>query len=775
MTVLSLKMPFKKSFLSVLYAAVLLALVISASHASLSGNDAEVPVQLKAEHLKFSQETGMVFASGSVEASFDGADLLADRLEIDLNHSIATAEGSVIIRRGDYQAGGSSMEYYFNTDTAFVTDFKAKVVPQGAKEAVFLNIGRLKDDKEAKTGSLGGSTTCDLTHPHYEIIARSFYYKPNDKLVAYSATAYFNGVPVMWLPVYIYDLARRRVSLLMPIIGTNNVEGDFVKTEVSYFADDSAWGSLYFDFMKKKGTGYGIEHNYILDSRNSGSLYLYHVKELDTGYPALSAKLAHEVKLNKGKLKLVYDHKDIYLVPSGRVNQTGFQTELSYGEGERNSYFSIKESNNRISGLNDFDLRTSLSSGYSKAEYFYSLRNAFTGTKWQNISQGLYLQEKYLEGRLDANMRVNLYRSLTVEAAPYDDRLEPSFNFNYRGDIYTAKLSANYFVDIDKDAYPDDFRAEYVERMPDITVALNAQNVAGFSLKPEISYGRFHESKYIPATDTQRHFMADRYRTSLSVDRTFDLGLGSRFGLSLGAEQFAYDTGDQRYTKKENYNLSTELGGWYSNSLRYERGVGDGNSPFFFDSSGFNYNSLRDTMVFYRGAYHRFTLDGGYNYVTNKYFDLLMSYTARPNDVFNINMSSGYDIENRQWRDLVSSLGVILLPAFKDSLSHTYDLRNGKTRYATNLVEFRVGDTWQNRWDFKIGHSYDVARDAIIMQEVSAVKDLHCWECKFTWSEFRREYRLTFVLKAFPEMPIGYASGNQGFFIEGLMNKSEGN
>ena len=761
----------KKNFLS---AAAVFFLLFSAAYATTS-DGGEIPVKIKAEHLKFSQETGKVFASGSVEARFEDAVLLSDKLEIDMNESIATAEGSVIIKRGEYKAGGSAMEYHFNTDIAFVKDFRAKVLPAGAKGEVFLNIKELKDSEDIKTGFQGGATTCDQKNPHTEILAKSFYFKPNDKIVAYSATVYLNGVPVMWLPVYIYDLARRRVSLLMPIFGSNNVEGDYAKTEVSYFADDAAWGSLYFDFMKKKGTGYGIEHNYILDKKNSGSLYLYYIKELDTSYPDLKIKLDHQVDLGKNKLKLSYDYSDIYLVPSGRQDQTGFQAALNGSEGKDNYSISLTTMNNRISGLNDLDLHTSISSGSSKAEYFYTLRNALSGSKWQNVSQGLYLQDKYMNGRLDANLRVNFSRSLSLEGTPYDDRLEPSINLAYKGDIYTATLSANYFLDIDKDAYPNDFRTEYVEKMPDITVALNPLDAAGFALRPEISYGRFHESKYISATDSQRHFTGDRYRTSLAVDRTFELGLGSKFALSLGAEQFDYDTGDQRYTKKEHYTLSTELGGCYSNSLRYERGVGDGNSPFFFDSAGYNYNSIKDTMVFYKGSQHRFTLDGGYNYVTNQYYDLLMSYNARPNDSFNLNMSSGYSPQDGQWRDLVSAVGLVFLPAIKDSLSHTYDLRSGKTRYATNLLEFGIGDTWQSRWDFKISHSYDVARDAIIMQEASIVKDLHCWETTLSWSEFRREYKIVFTLKAFPEMPVGYTSGNQGFFIEGLMNKAEGN
>ncbi len=772
MTGSSQNKPFKNACADIL---IVLAFILSFSCTAFSQeNNSDIPLNIKAENLKFNQASGIVNATGSVEVRFEDFIINSDKLIVDTNAGMATAEGKVLMQRQGYKASSLNISYDFENDMALIKGFSAVISAEGVKGPVFLNIEGLADDGEIKTGSLGNSTTCDLEHPHYNMLAKSFYFKPGDKVVAYSATTYVNGVPVMWLPVFIYDLANRRTSLLMPIIGSNDVEGNFVKTELQYFVNAGAWGSIYTDFMSKKGIGYGAQHNYKLNSKNSGSAYLYHVYESDTGIPDWIAKLNHEYSLDdRNKIKFGYDHRSIYLVPTGRLDQTGVNAQTSFGDDKRGLSVSFDNFNNRISNLNDLNLKSSANYDGAKTDYLYSLRSSSVSTKWQNISQGLYDDRKFFSDKLSVSTRVNFYRALTMEGAVYDDRLEPSVNLSYSGAGYDARLNTSYFIDTDGSKYDADNNAEYVEKMPELILSAKPVDIATISIKPEISYGKFHESKYLPLTGTQRHFTTGRYRYSMIANKTFSVVPGTNLSAMGGVDQFNYDTGDQRYAEKGSLTLQTDAGGWYSNSLRYELGTAEGNSPFFFDSSGSLYRTLRDTMVFYKGTEHRFTLDGGYNYMTNTYMDLLYSYSFRPNGSLNLNVNSGYDIENKKWRDLVAVAGLSLLPALKDDVSYTYSLDLGKTTYATNYLDLEIGDSWQSRWHFKIGHIYDVSRDAIIMQEATIVKDLHCWEMSYSWSELRKEFRVIFTLKAFPEMPVGYASGSRGFYIEGMTKDSE--
>ena len=117
---------------------------------------------------------------------------------------------------------------------------------------------------------------------------------------------------------------------------------------------------------------------------------------------------------------------------------------------------------------------------------------------------------------------------------------------------------------------------------------------------------------------------------------------------------------------------------------------------------------------------------------------------------------------------MVSVLNLVLFAGCLLDLTHGYDLNSGKTNNASDVINWKVGDNWQSSWELRVGHTYDRASDKLVLQELSIVKDLHCWEAKFNYNDFRKESRLTFTLKAFPDQPIGFVSGSRGFFVEGI-------
>jgi hypothetical protein len=176
-------------------------------------------------------------------------------------------------------------------------------------------------------------------------------------------------------------------------------------------------------------------------------------------------------------------------------------------------------------------------------------------------------------------------------------------------------------------------------------------------------------------------------------------------------------------------------------------------------------------MAFYNTGKQRLTINGGYNYLINKYYDLLFNYDASPSKALHLNIGSGFDLENGKWRDMVSVLNLAIYGGCLIDLTHSYDLNTGKTNNASDVISFKFGETWQSSCEVRVGHTYDPAQNKLVMQELSIVKDLHCWEAKFNYNDFRKETRVTFVLKAFPDQPIGLVSGSRGFFVEGMTQK----
>ncbi|MCX5748824.1 MAG: hypothetical protein NTZ10_01070 [Candidatus Saganbacteria bacterium] len=757
---------YKNALYKFLYFPIILAILVSASFSSDSGQ--EIPVSLKAQHLKFDQDSGIISASGSVEAEFQDVTLYADSLKVNTGTKIATAEGNVRLKRKDYEASGSKMVYDMESETAHVKDFRASLSPSEMKGKLFLDLEDVDDEKNIKYGHNGNATTCDLAEPHYHMDAGKFYFKPDDKVVGVNVTAFVGNTPVMWFPFYIYDLAKRKVSLMVPVIGSNDIEGNFLKSEIAYFFGFDKWGSVYVDLMSKKGVGYGIEHNYKLNEKNSGKLYVYHVYESDTGIPDWVVKLDHKVKLSKyTNLALGYDYRYIYLVPNSRLDQTGYKIGLDYNNGKDTFATSLDVLNNRISSLGEYTFRIGRSDDMSRTNYMYNTRNSIAAAGWQNESQSFSHNQWLFSKDLNISLAANYFRNVTAEGYAFDQRLDPTVEINWKGKGFNLRVTEATYIDPDTNSYTADENVEYVEKLPEAVLTLDTTQFATVNVKSEVAYGKYHESKYIPATNSQRHYTAERFKEAATFDKVFTLPLGSSLSGLFGVEQYQYDTGDERYAQKENFALSTDLGGFFTNRAVYDRAYSDGNSPFYFDSGGYLFNTLKDTVTLYRGNDNKFTIDGGYNYITNTYMDLLTKYYFKPNDSLNLDISSGYDIQDGIWRDLVTLITVVPFAGLKDSLSHTYDLNTGKTKLATNLFEWEIGDTWQSKWKIRLGHTFDFTVNKVILQDAEIVKDLHCWELKYTWSDFRKEFRIMLTLKAFPDQPVGYGSGSRGFFMEG--------
>lgn len=105
-------------------------------------------------------------------------------------------------------------------------------------------------------------------------------------------TAHFwmSPLPLFYTPYYVFYTGKRKVVFTFPKIGSNTVEGNFVKTETKYFIDENTEGSIFVDAMSIKGNGKGWLHKY--DLGYPGSFYVYQVREEDT-YPKRTSSVVN--------------------------------------------------------------------------------------------------------------------------------------------------------------------------------------------------------------------------------------------------------------------------------------------------------------------------------------------------------------------------------------------------------------------------------------------------------------------------------------------------
>jgi hypothetical protein len=727
----------------------------------------EIIVKLKADSLKYDDVSGVVFASGSVEARLKGFTINSSTLTYDKNSNVVTAEGDVLISSADYHADCASISYDASTEVGLASKFYTVLAPSDIKGSVFLRVDEFYEKPGFKWGKESDVTTCDQSEPHYDIRAKRFDYYPDDKIVAYFATFYINKVPVMWFPVWVYSFKKKRSSL-MPVIGHNEVEGDFAKFGFDYFVSNNANGIIFVDLMRKKGLGKGVLHDYTIDEKNSGSLYLYHVEERDSGLTDWVTKLDHRLKLSGDTtMNFTQKYSDIYLVPLGRLDQTYYKVELNHlSDRKFNTAIDVLDdrwgmtegANYKLShSLNGYN--TDFSSSFSKAKYVPS---------WSKLSQRLTHSQPLLKDNMTFSTVMNFYRNAPDEKGPFDERFEPQVELVDREDEFSIRAFQNWYIDLDRDLYTGDDNTEYLERQPELTLSLKPRDLSLFTLNTDFSAARFHETKWISNTSRLRNYTTERYNANFRGTRTLAMPLYSSLSLMAAVEQYLYAPGDQRYVFREGIGLSTALGGFFINSIDYQRGRSEGNTPFFFDIIGVDHEFISDTVTLYYLDKVRWISNCGYNYRTELYNDLTSRLIFTPDYRISSQVSTGYDPNNQIWRDLTFSLGLRPLPKISWDWNSVHDINNNLFKSASSILDVEIGDDWRYKFHVKVGHAYDYFTGRFIMRDLMVVKDLHCWEMKFVYSDWRREWRLSFTLIAFPDQPVGWGAGENGYFFEGF-------
>ncbi|MBU0574574.1 MAG: hypothetical protein KKH83_08890 [Candidatus Margulisbacteria bacterium] len=728
-------------------------------------NNNGVGVNIKAEKLKYIQETGIVIASGSVEVEIEGLHIHSDSLTMNTTNNVVTAEGNITMYGGplDYHATSSFITYNVSSETASFRDFRTKTSPSNISGTVYLQAQDIEDQKTRMLGKEGILTTCDYAEhgrPHYITTARKIEYYPDDKIVGYWVSFYEQWIGKVWMggsPYLVYDLKKRNKKNW--VIGQNQVEGWFLKT-----AWDWPLGLLYFDYMEKKGFGYGVSFE-----QKDSSAYFYQIEEKDTKLLDSVIKLNKKYQVtDQSTLDLSYNASNIYLIPSGRMDQSEIKANFNH-------------SSDRMLASN-LSLYESRTGNTEKLAYSLQYTKDKSNTSYSaNIDQGkdavhsIRIAQRFNHSRPlfrdSTSFKTNIsYFDNIARAGEYgDERLEPEIEIVDRYDNFTLRYYQNWHLDLDQGLYTGDDNDQFMETQPEITLSFKTLDLRLFNLDASTSYGWYREVKYVPGWGYNRDYATSRYQTSLSASKSLPLALGTTLALGAGMTQNLYQPGDALYVFTEDAALETDLASFLKNKLTYKRGIAEGNSPFYFDRVGTRYNNYKDQLTLYYGDKINWQTEGGYNWETEQHFNLISSLIIKPGQVLNLNFKSGYDIENSRYLDLSSSANFNPFPWLLTTLSVLSDLNTGNLRSASSLLDLEVGseENWQNHWHLKFSHSYNSATQRHQLRDIMVVKDLHCWEVKYTYSDYRKEFSLIFTLKALPNEPIGYATG-RGFYYEGF-------
>ncbi len=250
--------------------------------------DRNQPVAFTADNFEYDRATGIVTATGHVEAWQNDHVLRADKVTFDRNTNVAAATGDVVIVEPDGQV--------LFSDYAELTQGMREAVLKGMRTLLAEN-GKLAANGARRTdGKLNELThavytTCNLCKtdpskpPLWQLRAYTARQDVENKRIEYEdATLDMFGVPMMYLPYFSHaDPSVRRASgFLVPSFGSSSHIGQFLTIPYYWVIDDQQDMTLLPEITTGSGEQLGAEYRRRF---NNGNLIATGAVAIDQGKP----------------------------------------------------------------------------------------------------------------------------------------------------------------------------------------------------------------------------------------------------------------------------------------------------------------------------------------------------------------------------------------------------------------------------------------------------------------------------------------------------------
>jgi hypothetical protein len=259
-----------------------------------AGFDESRPVDIQGHRVLYRQSDETLLADGDVVLESAGATVHADRLWYDLKQGTLRAEGQVVVSEGGNTLWAKQVELQQLSRTGAAADL------------IFYN--------DPWTAACGGAqllpgdvlllrgcecTSCRQESPHWKLSAKQLKIKANDRLWAWGVWLHAGRVPVFYLPYYSQSLKDPRPPIeIKP--GYTRTLGAYIRTKYNYYLGDGQYGSVRYDWMDKKGSGYGLgEHWKVPGGEGEAAGYFVRDKN-DANQNGWSATAKHRQDLGHG-------------------------------------------------------------------------------------------------------------------------------------------------------------------------------------------------------------------------------------------------------------------------------------------------------------------------------------------------------------------------------------------------------------------------------------------------------------------------------------------
>jgi hypothetical protein len=243
-------------------------------------------ITITADMLTYSEDGSSIEASGTVEVVSADVQINADHLVYyTANKQVIADNGFRMKVKKGAELSGEYLDYSLMTKKGL----SRKVNISYRYSVMTGNFAYIDEEKiELKDSSFN---TCGLEPPHYHVSSFTTTLYPEEGWVlGYWGYLWVDGIPVVPVPVYLYDLSaygvgqRADASSVMsfPEMGSNDEDGFYILYRVPWIASKKHTGRLVFLNTAKGGFGGGVEGNYTIDDYNDAKYRVYYDPRYNT-------------------------------------------------------------------------------------------------------------------------------------------------------------------------------------------------------------------------------------------------------------------------------------------------------------------------------------------------------------------------------------------------------------------------------------------------------------------------------------------------------------
>ncbi len=653
----------------------------------------ELDISLTAEYITYEKAEGedLVIAKDGVELKYQDIEVKAEYLKINLTTNLLFASGEVLFKQDETETNCEELTYNWKTKKIILLRLKGELTGEGIKGKVYYQGEKMENFPKTVEITEGSFTTCELEEPHYYIVAKEMIIYPKDKIIARNISWYEGKTKIITLPYFLIFLDRKTQQPILPKIGQNSNDGWFIKTYFNYYVDEKSYGTLYIDWLEKKGIGTGVEHTLeIGDVNHPGetSLYLYQIKDKNSGNINLSGQIKY-----------------------GQEFEEDLKTQVTL------NYSGSKATGGELLS-NSLKSQFSLDKQGEKYNLKISGKYNFSGKEIEDLSidGNITMKHNYsFSDKLNSALTLVYVDKNPASQEVADRELKPKWELKYKGEGYTLNLTTEKRFDLDGENYTGENVSKIIDRLPEFVFNKSAAAIGDTKITYDIdaSVGHFYEA----ATEE------DNWRGEyiINVKRPFNLGEYLTLTPSGIFRQDVYLTGEARYLVGGKVDLKAVYNPYISSTLSYSYNKSVGPTPFNFDYITPLTNTVSGKLTLKPSEKVKLDLSTDYNLITENFGNLVAKIEYKPKEDWKMNFSSSYDLNTKEW-----------------------------TKKINSTLDLQLSDDWRIKYkgvvdldDFKLTNSV-----------VGITRDLHCREITINYKQATKSFWVEFYIKAFPTEKI---------------------